>query len=293
MNQYVEINDYKPPFRVPKSTKFYRSMYFTCKMHDLLNTCSNSRKKCITFKDILHDIPQNCFVVGGAVRDLMHDIIPRDIDIKFKRMKRSNIQTICKNNQLACPSIKLSKHNGSYVKFIDDSHNDISLEGMELNSSYNIYDFENNVNALMYDLHKHVIIDFYGTGIRDNLQHTFALPPDLSKWLCKNDCSSKWRACVRVFKMIGKDYSLSNSDKTKFIHFFMDNLKNLLAPIQENISLSVIQYILLVTVRGDKYDLSNGKLLSKGNNKQIYNALLRKLKLFDKTIYEIILSQVN
>jgi len=195
---YTIKKNYNPPFDYPKATKFYTNPEMDIKIDKLLDNCALIRKnKCEeTFRQAINrinNITQKkkrwCFIAGGVIRDIMHDLQPKDVDLKFSFIPKKTLEKKCKQWGWPCPtSVYGSNDAWSYIKFMDDQPGGFEgLEGMSFHKEYDLRFFENNVNALMYDVKNKVFVDFFGNGIEDNLKHKFRLPDDLKNWSSNNN----------------------------------------------------------------------------------------------------------
>lgn len=302
---YVIAKNYNPPFDYPDGTKFYTNPEMDIKIDKLLENCALKRKnKCeITFKNAIHkinNINQNnngkekkrwCFIAGGVIRDIMHDLKPKDVDLKFTFIDKNTLEKKCKQWSWPCVSVYGSNDSWSYIKFMEDQPDGFEgLEGMSFHKKYALRFFENNVNALMYDVENKVFVDFFGNGVEDNLKHKFRLPDDLKNWSSNN--SDRLKCIIRVFKMFAKGYTFYHRDVKRFNKLFMYELESLTGDYPPYLKgVSIINQELLKKVRGDT--LKNNRIVKKGKNHKKLQEVLSAVKKFNEEIYDIIIREIK
>ena len=166
---YSIAKNYNPPFDYPDGTKFYTNPEMDVKIDKLLENCALKKKnKCeINFKEAINkinNIKQNkkkrwCFIAGGVIRDIMHDLQPKDVDLKFTFISKKTLDEKCKQWSWPCISVYGTNDTWSYIKFMEDQPGGFEgLEGMSFHKKYALRFFENNVNALMYDVENKVFV---------------------------------------------------------------------------------------------------------------------------------------
>jgi hypothetical protein len=148
---------------------------------------------------------------GGAIRDLLHDIQPKDIDLVWT----SDTAALMESMKAAGFEIGKFSLEFEYLVFgqVEEGNDFEPLEGNGFNGAHRgtPCEAENDVNSLMYDPFDEVIIDPDGHGVADGCGHLFRLPEacnDVAEWLKNGD-----KTALRYFKMIEKSYTDANAIK--------------------------------------------------------------------------------
>ena len=162
------------------------------------------------FNNIL-TISSNIYIYGGAIRDLLLDIKPKDIDIAFDS-NIDSVKKLCSTYNYTCSKI-IDKY--KYVIFG-------STRGTTLEGHYNILFFKDNIidydftiNQLVYDTENNILIDLTGHGVKDLMNKHINIPvnPDkYQEWATKNK-----KHPLIYFKLIEKGFSTIDIKQEKFI----------------------------------------------------------------------------
>ncbi len=168
------------------------------------------------FKNI-RKISPNIYIYGGAVRDLLLDIKPTDIDIAFSS-DLNTVKKLCAEHKYPCSKI-VDKY--SYIIFGTDRG--VTLEGhyKVLFFKDKMVDYDFTINQLVYDTKNNIIIDMTGYGIRDLMNKHINIPvfPDkYGEWANKNPVHP-----LIYFKLLMKGFKPINKMQEKFINNYIEN----------------------------------------------------------------------
>jgi hypothetical protein len=292
---FTIAKDYTPPFLTPDSTRFFRSTEFETKINHLLQNCAHKKDDCGTGSSFAEEIAKlnvpNCYIAGGVIRDLLVGLSPKDIDLKFTHITSDRVIQICNENNWECPVKWFSPDKTeTYVKFLPDVVNGFDgLEGQGLHVKYNLGQFENNVNALMYDVKQCVIVDFFGDGVEWALAKRFRIPRSAATdWGMGQRQTLK--AVVRVFKMLEKGFTLDNPEW--FVQLWKDKMPQLVLNVYPETNISIINYVLLVTIRGDDIDRESGIFTKKGRRIKKFQRVLKAIRDFNPEIFSQIVNEI-
>jgi hypothetical protein len=298
---YYEIVNYHTPYCKTPSPKYYKSELFNIRLNKLLDHCVlNKNNECITARTILDRIGKSnlLFINGGAVRDILNGFHVKDIDLSFSIENKRGIEEICNDLQIDPLFIEENDtYNTIYCKFTD------FIEGKTV-IPLTIPMVENDVNALMYDYHSHVLIDPCGTGIINNSRMQFRIVQptfdDLFKRNLKKGFYNK-KGPVRIFKMLQKGYTMENyngKNMETFRRWFKKNLESMKTEYPypggtSSIKVPILPWVLLKTIRQDSINEHTGKINKIGNNTTQLNEILLYIKNFDKEIYNDIIKNLS
>lgn len=166
----------------------------------------------------------NCSVLlhGGAVRDLMHGMRPKDIDLVW------NVDTVRLMGKMEAKGFALNPSSSLTYLYLKWGHMEEGnpFEPLEGNGISSVHrgtpcESENDVNSLLYDVAKGFIIDPDGKGVEDNRQKLFRLPTactDVADFM-----KGGMKRPFRYFKMIEKGYT--NVDPERDIAFVVVAMK--------------------------------------------------------------------
>jgi hypothetical protein len=295
LNNYKEVKN--PYIKVCEQAKFYTSSSFSDKLINLLNTCNENMNKknlnlCIRIIDVLNDLAVDSpiYIAGGVVRDIMHDIPVKDIDIKFKFSNKAQISLLCDKLGLKCSTIWENKDsNLVYVKFGDDTDKLDGLEGQTINE-IKIDHLENDVNGLMYDIVNKVIIDPTGTGVINNLKFKFQICQNtFDQW----SDNTENKGPLRFFKMLQKNYTLVDEQQVPLKNWLLNNINRFTKPVYNDTPCSIIVWVLCKTIRGDDIEYKTGIMLKKGKNEKKLYELLNKMKEFSEDFYKLCIKNLH
>jgi hypothetical protein len=295
-SDFRENKDYLPPFSMPDQTKYFHCDKLNERIDQILDDCAWKYPdgSCrMTFREAIEGINREThhpvFITGGVIRDIMLGKTPKDVDLQLYIKSETEAKDLC--IKLNFPCIKTSSFTDGmiYIKFMPDDPPD-GFEGLEGTKYHDrtINDFENSVNGFMYDVSNRVVVDPFGVGINDNFEKKFRLPPDLDSW------ENKYKSAVRVFKMLGKGYSLVDEDKERFVKFFKENISILkTSPSPDRNKTNYINYVYLAKIRGDQMDPTTGKVIVKGRNHDKLTEILTKMRDFDEEIWDMVMDTIE
>ena len=267
---------------------------FETKINDLLQNCAHKKEDCGVGSSFAEEIAKldvpNCYIAGGVIRDLLVGLSPKDIDLKFTHMTSDKVIQVCNENNWECPVKWFSTDKTeTYVKFLPDVVGGFDgLEGEGLHLEYNLDHFENNVNSLMYDVKQHVIVDFFGDGVEYTLAKRFRIPSSGFRFSNKPD---ELKAVVRVFKMLKKGFTLGNPDF--FVQLWKDKMPQLVLNVYPDTKISVINYVLLVSIRGDDINRESGILIKKGRYVEKFQSVLKAIRDFNREIFKQVVKEIR
>ena len=148
----------------------------------------------ITYNDfinILFDITEDVYIIGGFVRNSFLNLDVNDLDLSFTS-NTNNITELCKKHKFDC-SKSVPEH--SYQVFSDN------IEGFYNNSIFKQgqLKIDYTINSLIYDIKSDVLITHTPYTLNDLVNRIIRIPvpPKLyDKW------NTKWDKPLRYFKLI-------------------------------------------------------------------------------------------
>lgn len=181
-----------------------------------------------TYREVIGKFPEPRQVVGGAVRDVLQNKTPKDIDMALsfdtvdelkKFMAENNMEPV---NDDAGETFTDPQPDHIYMNFKEKGCEfDPKDEPFEADTrlSEKTYYPENDVNGLRFDLDSKEI-KHHGsitTGVANLHNGLFQLPPNLIKW-AENGVLTP----ARIFKMFNKGFSFVRGEKERFTTWWND-----------------------------------------------------------------------
>lgn len=285
VRDFIELTTFSTPICDTISARFYQSDEFNRRLEQFLLTKQQA-------KQLLDTLSQrtDVYIEGGVVRDIANGLSINDIDIVYRIETKEEINTLCKDLHLPCPFIYEDKENQYvYTNFMDQ------IEGQTIHK-VNLKNVENDVNCMIYDYKNKVIIDPAGTGFLNNLTMQFRIvQPTFDEWFNRSDITGKPdnKAPIRFFKMLQKGYTLKDdgAKTTQALkEWYIRNMITLSTRfVFPDRKCSILRYVLLSNVRGDKLNYDTCAIEKIGPNNDKLIAILNAIKTFDTSLWRNII----
>ena len=237
------INEFKKKYEI----------FITDKISNMNNSYYN------IFNEILK-ITDNIYIYGGAVRDLLLNITPTDVDIMFDSDVNS-VKKLCSINNWPCSKIIEMFH---FIIF--GKNRGITLEGHYKLTIFNqkVIDYDFTINQMVYDTKNNIVYDMTGEGLKDISNKIIRIPvmPDkYNIWAKKN-----WKHPLIYFKLKMKGFTPVNKETEDFIVKYIEkNFYNVYMKKDRGGIENIKNYMIKILTHGEIYNNGSYKL---GHNKK-------------------------
>ena len=304
-----------------KAIKYFKDnyTYFTtfCKFPETMTVTDNQAMK-KAFLDmpavkrvsdvLLKNRELSFMIVGGAVRDLLQNSSAhiKDVDIqvalevegddpidKIDNFKKT-MKDIMISNGYQKQEVKVDKLAviiGEPTRVLD------GIDILLAQSQYSAADAENDVNSLMFDLDKGLLLDPFGTGVANTRKSQFRIVADVNEWYAHKIPSRRHNGrWPRLLKMLQKGFGFADPEQRQaFIKLGNSQWHNL-ADRESGAGLfSVLTIVLGMNVRGDRLDFKTGEIKASTDPEKIqkFDECMRKLRFLDSDLHDKVLKHLN